>query len=211
MMKTNRFIYSFFSTLIVLAISSVCYFCSEELCQVPKDVVSEIEVMTTEWSYAGASVILPVLYIDEQALDSVNLAITDMWMEFMSQFFDSTYKADFSVWQCDNLVSIVFSGEVWTPTKAIPFVLGFNYDLVAECQLELSQVISLDKVYTALDEENEKSHYENLRYNFDYYTLNSAIWNEHIHDFYFDDDMLFVVVPISPALGGYTVVSIESS
>lgn len=207
-MKINRFSLLIVSALVVLAIFSVCSLCVEGPHQAPKDVVSNVDVMTTEWSCAGASVILPVLYIDESSLDSVNLAITDTWTEFMSQFFDSTYQVDFSVWQQDNLVSIVFSGEVWTPTKAIPFAFGINYDLAAGCQLELSQAISLDEVYMALDEENEKFLSENLRYNFDHYALCNAMWTEHIHDFYFDDDRLFVVVPINPALGGYTVVSI---
>lgn len=158
--------------------------------------------------YGDSTISIPQISIGGKQLDVITEDIENFLDEYCTSFgensqFSFEIQVDTST---NNTISIKYEGEVATSAKAIPQTFVFNYDVKSLEPTTLAEYTDLDDVYSFLAEESVQNGYpESLKYSYqNYSTLQDD--TEHMHDFFFQNDSLFLIVAVSPAYGYYQII-----
>ncbi len=152
---------------------------------------------------------LPIIYRDNIQMAIIYDDVFAFFESYFPEFVpESTFHFQCDIYQKETIISIVYSGEVHTPARAIPQCFAFNYDIENGERLNLSQIADFNNVYTSLEDKNKGDHTLNLVYNFSNYRVVNGDIN-HFFDYFYREDNLYVVVSVSSGAGTYKVIEVE--
>jgi len=156
--------------------------------------------------------------LNNEYVDQMNDTVQFFLTELMSSYADGTYFSFFAqVKRYDErYLSILYEGEVWTPAKAIGQAFALNLDMESGTLLSLKDFVCITDVTEGLIDGSVREYSAKGRERFEIPPHiafgNSRVLDfdiNHTHDFFLDDDCVYIIISKSPPSGWYSIFVVE--
>jgi len=157
---------------------------------------------------------------DQETVQRINDAIQGFLLDYMNSFVEGTlFFMQSQVKRLDgSVLSILYEGEAWTPSRAIGQAFALNFDLVQGEMLSLEDIINESEVIERIKNGSARLTVERKREHLGVppyvsFEISRVIHNdiEHTHDFFLSKDFIYVIVDRSPTSNYYSIYQMEFS